>query len=131
MASRRAITDRAQRYAWILQILAQSDQSVNAAYKQAIDSNRKEVHYRQVLLACAISKTDDEGTFTPKDVVQPLSGLRLCRMLFLPVELSDCLHAARLGNRVGHAIASMHGVEQRPVLDLELLGRRGLERGCI
>jgi hypothetical protein len=61
--------------AGILQILAQSDQSVNAAYKQAIDSNRKEALYRQVILACAISETDDEGKFTPKDVVQPLSGI--------------------------------------------------------
>jgi Cdc6-like AAA superfamily ATPase len=59
----------------ILQILAQSDQSTNSAYKQAIDSNRKEALYRQVLLACAITKTDDEGKFTPKDVVQPLSGI--------------------------------------------------------
>ena len=61
--------------AGILQILAQSDQSVNVTYKRAIDSNRKEALYRQVLLACAISKTDDEGKFAPKDVVQPLSGI--------------------------------------------------------
>ena len=61
--------------AGILQILAQSDQSANAAYKQAIDSNRKEALYRQVLLACAITKTDDEGKFAPKDVVQPLSDI--------------------------------------------------------
>ncbi len=61
--------------AGILQILAQSDQSANAAYKKAIDSNRKEALYRQVLLACAITKTDDEGKFAPKDVVQPLSGI--------------------------------------------------------
>jgi hypothetical protein len=28
-----------------------------------------------VLLACAIAKIDDEGKFTPKDVVKPLSGI--------------------------------------------------------
>jgi Cdc6-like AAA superfamily ATPase len=55
--------------------LAKSDQSANAAYKNAIDSNRKDALYRQVLLACAITKGDDEGKFTPKDVVEPLSGL--------------------------------------------------------
>jgi Cdc6-like AAA superfamily ATPase len=61
--------------AGIVQILAQSDQSASSAYKRAIDSNRKEALYSQVLLACAICKTDDEGKFTPKDVVQPLGGI--------------------------------------------------------
>lgn len=56
-------------------ILEQSDQSANAAYKKAIDSNRQDALYRQVLLACAIAKSDDEGKFTPRDVVQPLSGI--------------------------------------------------------
>jgi hypothetical protein len=56
-------------------ILIQSDQSTSAAYKRAIDSNRKDALYRQVLLACAIAKTDDEGKFTPRDVVQPLRGI--------------------------------------------------------
>jgi len=55
--------------------LAQSDQSARSAYKKAVDSNRKDALYRQVLLACAITKSDDEGKFTPKDVVQPLSGI--------------------------------------------------------
>lgn len=59
----------------IQQTLAQSDQSARSAYKMAIDSNRKDALYRQVLLACAITKSDDEGKFTPKDVVEPLSGI--------------------------------------------------------
>jgi Cdc6-like AAA superfamily ATPase len=59
----------------IKEILEQSDQSANAAYKKAIDSNRQDALYRQVLLACAISRTDDEGKFTPRDVVDPLSGV--------------------------------------------------------
>jgi Cdc6-like AAA superfamily ATPase len=61
--------------AGIRAILSQSDQSTSAAYKRAIDSNRQDALYRQVLLACAIAKTDDDGKFTPKDVVQPLSGI--------------------------------------------------------
>jgi Cdc6-like AAA superfamily ATPase len=75
LKDKRLTIDEADVDAGILQILAQSDQSANAAYKRAIDSNRKEALYRQVLLACAISKTDDEGKFAPKDVVQPLSGI--------------------------------------------------------
>lgn len=61
--------------AGIRTIISQSDQSTSTAYKKAIDSNRQDALYRQVLLACAIAKTDDEGKFTPKDVVQPLSGI--------------------------------------------------------
>jgi hypothetical protein len=61
--------------AGIRTIILQSDQSTSTAYKKAIDSNRQDALYRQVLLACAIAKTDDEGKFTPKDVVQPLSGI--------------------------------------------------------
>lgn len=59
----------------IQQTLTQADQSARSAYKTAVDSNRKDALYKQVLLACAITKGDDEGKFTPKDVVEPLSGL--------------------------------------------------------
>lgn len=59
----------------IRETLEQSDQSANNAYKRAIDSNKKNALYRQVLLACALTKPDDEGKFAPKDVVEPLSGL--------------------------------------------------------
>jgi len=59
----------------ITQTLVQSDQSANAVYKKAVDSNKKNALYRQVLLACSIAKSDEEGKFTPKDVVEPLSGI--------------------------------------------------------
>lgn len=59
----------------IQQTLLQSDQSARSMYKKAVDSNRKDALYRQVLLACAITKSDDEGKFTPKDVVEPLTGI--------------------------------------------------------
>lgn len=61
--------------AGIKETLAQSDQSTNAVYRKAIDSNKKNALYRQVLLACAIAKADEEGKFTPKDVVEPLNGI--------------------------------------------------------
>ncbi len=59
----------------INETLDQSDQSANAAYKLAIDSNKKNALYRQVLVACAITKSDDEGKFAAKDVVEPLTGI--------------------------------------------------------
>jgi hypothetical protein len=55
--------------------LSQSDQSANSAYRKAIDSNKSNALYRQVLLACALTKADEDGKFTAKDVVEPLSGI--------------------------------------------------------
>jgi Cdc6-like AAA superfamily ATPase len=59
----------------IRNMLLQSDQSSNNAYKKAILSNKKTALYRQVLLACALAKTDDEGKFTLAAVIEPLSSV--------------------------------------------------------
>lgn len=59
----------------INKMLHQTDQSSGTAYKKAIHSNRNDAHYVQVLLACAIAKSDDEGKFTPTAVIEPLSKL--------------------------------------------------------
>ena len=56
-------------------MLLQSDQSSNAAYKKAIQSNKTNALYRQVLLACAMAKTDDEGRFTLTAIIEPLAGI--------------------------------------------------------
>lgn len=59
----------------IRHILVQSEQSLKNAYKQAIRSNKKNALYRQVLLACAMAETDDEGKFTATAVIQPLNSI--------------------------------------------------------
>jgi len=56
-------------------LIGQSDQTVKKAYLSAIHSNKKNNLYKEVLLACAISNTDDEGRFTPSDLVEPLSKI--------------------------------------------------------
>jgi Cdc6-like AAA superfamily ATPase len=61
--------------AGIKDALAASDHSASAAYKVAVGSNKRNALYRQVLLACAIAKADDDGKFVAKDVVEPLSGI--------------------------------------------------------
>ncbi len=70
-AKKKAITeddvDRA-----IEKMLRQSDQSSASAYTCAVHSNRKDALYRQILLACAITKTDDDGKFTLSSLVEPL-----------------------------------------------------------
>jgi hypothetical protein len=59
----------------IKELVFQSEQSTRDSYNTAVHSNKKNNLYRQVLLACAICQTDDEGKFTPSDVIEPLSRL--------------------------------------------------------
>lgn len=56
-------------------LVQQSDQTTNKAYNQAIHSNKKNNLYKQVLLAAAICHTDDDGKFTPTNVIEPLSNI--------------------------------------------------------
>lgn len=72
----RKLVSEADVDAAIQTMLRQSDQSSNNAYKKAIHSNRNDARYQEVLLACAMAKTDDEGKFTPTAVIEPLSKLR-------------------------------------------------------
>jgi Cdc6-like AAA superfamily ATPase len=71
---RRIITELDVNHA-IKDLLAQSEQSTNHFYKQAVHSNNSNAIYRQVLLACALCHTDDEGRFTPTNVIIPLSKI--------------------------------------------------------
>jgi Cdc6-like AAA superfamily ATPase len=55
--------------------LEKSQESTQADYNSAIHSNRSDNLYRQVLLACALAKTDERGQFSPNSVVEPLSSI--------------------------------------------------------
>ena len=46
--------------------------SIQTDYLKAITSSRQESLYRQVLLACALSRTDEAGWFYAKDIRNPL-----------------------------------------------------------
>ena len=59
----------------IQRALEKSQESTQADYSSAIHSNRSDSLYRQVLLACALAKTDDRGQFSPNAVVEPLSNI--------------------------------------------------------
>jgi Cdc6-like AAA superfamily ATPase len=59
----------------IKMLVQQSDQTTNKAYNLAVHSNKKNNLYKQVLLAAAICQTDDDGQFTPSNVVEPLSRI--------------------------------------------------------
>lgn len=59
----------------IKQALSAAQQSVRDAYIAATQSNRDESLYRQVLLACALARTDESGFFKAADVRDPLTGI--------------------------------------------------------
>ena len=59
----------------ITRVLERFQESIQADYAKAIHSNRSDSLYRQVLLACALAKTDERGQFTPNSVCLPLSEI--------------------------------------------------------
>jgi len=59
----------------IRRALEKSQESVRSDYAAAIHTNRKDTLFREVLLACALAKTDDRGFFTPNSVVDPLTSI--------------------------------------------------------
>jgi len=56
-------------------LATQSDQSIYAAYSKAVSSNNSSALFSEVLLACAMAKSDDLGQFRPSDVIEPLSKI--------------------------------------------------------
>jgi len=59
----------------IKRALEKSQESVRSDYAAAVHTNRTDTLFREVLLACALAKTDDRGFFTPQSVVEPLSAI--------------------------------------------------------
>jgi Cdc6-like AAA superfamily ATPase len=59
----------------IRRALEKSQESVRVDYAAAIHTNRKDTLFREVLLACALARTDDRGFFTPNSVVDPLTSI--------------------------------------------------------
>jgi Cdc6-like AAA superfamily ATPase len=59
----------------IKQALGDVQQSLRDSYHRAIFSPRKDTIYAQVLLACALSPTNELGWFTPASVREPLSRI--------------------------------------------------------
>ena len=59
----------------IRNMMQSADQTSEDTYSIAVLSNKKNNLYKQVLLACALAKTDDLGRFTPSDVLAPLTKI--------------------------------------------------------
>lgn len=56
--------------------LEKSDQSIKQDYYKAIESSDPRATYKEVLLACALAKTNELGKFYAKSVMEPLSKIR-------------------------------------------------------
>jgi Cdc6-like AAA superfamily ATPase len=56
--------------------LEKSDQSTKEDYYKAIESSDPRATYKEVLLACALAKTNELGKFYAKSLLEPLSKIR-------------------------------------------------------
>lgn len=57
------------------ELLNSSQHTLKEQYERATRSNQERARYRQILTACALSKADESGYFTPKQVQQPLAAI--------------------------------------------------------
>jgi hypothetical protein len=56
-------------------LIEDSDQSFQDDYKRAVYSNQSEHLFSQVLLSCALARTDESGFFTLTSVIEPLNSI--------------------------------------------------------
>jgi Cdc6-like AAA superfamily ATPase len=75
IGQRRLTVTEANVDAAIRRALEKSQESVQREYSAAIHTNRTDTLFQEVLLACALAKTDDRGLFTPNAVVPPLASI--------------------------------------------------------
>lgn len=68
--------DRSHISAAIRVAIEKTQASIQADYRRAIASNRTDAQYREVLLACAMTPTDEFGYFSARDVASPLSYIK-------------------------------------------------------
>lgn len=57
------------------QFIQDAEHKLEEAYRGATESNQKDALFREVLLACALAKSDQTGFFTPTDVIDPLISI--------------------------------------------------------
>jgi len=55
--------------------LENTQQTIKEAYQKATTSPRRDHRYKEVLLACALAKTDDSGYFYAADIRSPMSKI--------------------------------------------------------
>lgn len=110
-----------------------AQQSIRSKYHQATSTQREDSIYRQVLLSCALAKTDDLGFFNPAAVTGPLEKIlgRSCQIATFSRHLTDFI-----GERRGEVLQRI-GVPRRyrfrfrnPLMQPYVI-MRGLREGMI
>ena len=117
----------------IKRALEKSQESVRTDYAAAVHTNRKDTLFREVLLACALAKTDDRGFFTPNSVVEPLTSI-----LGKPVKIANFQnHLKEFISKERSAILIRRGKERAykfrftdPMMQPYII-MRGVEEGLI
>jgi hypothetical protein len=99
-------------YQALRKALKQARHGIAQAYERATASSRNTLH-GQVLLACALAKTDEHGYFTASDVATPLGTLmtRNCPVSLFSRHLNDFCED-RHGN-VLHKVAIARGYKYK------------------
>ena len=72
---RRLIITESNVDAAVNRALEKTQESVRQEYATAIHTNRSDTLFQEVILACALAKSDDRGLFSPNSVVLPLSSI--------------------------------------------------------
>lgn len=55
--------------------VSSSKQTLKSAYEDATNSNQEKALFKHLITACALTRPDASGWFTPKDVVQPFTNI--------------------------------------------------------
>lgn len=55
--------------------VSSSKQTLKTTYEEATNSNQERARFKHLITACALTKTDASGWFTPKDVTAPFSRI--------------------------------------------------------
>ena len=93
-----------------LTALGKADATVRGGYSKAVDSAHADAKYRQVLLACALAKTNSVGFFRPTNVAEKLSNI-LNKKAGIA---SFARHISEFCQKKRGAILERHGVQFRP-----------------
>ena len=59
----------------MLMFIQEEDQTFRDQYRDATESNQSDNIFSEVLLACAFSRCDENGFFSPTDVIAPLNSI--------------------------------------------------------
>jgi Cdc6-like AAA superfamily ATPase len=98
--------------AGIAEAVGDAQQTISDAYHEATSSPRRDALYRQVLLACALARTDEMGFFTPAEVRRHLNAVAPREKVYEFSSFSN--HLKEFCGPERGAIFEKRGISHRP-----------------